>query len=97
MDKFEKREITHETLSKLAKSIEERAYATMSTRRKPRVIVCECGAKILLVPDLGEMAKSIEEHATEHEKREPTEERAEAEHCRIESMLAQKILQAISQ
>ncbi len=95
MDKFEKREVTHETLSKLAKSIEERAYASKGTRRRPRVIVCECGARILLVPDLDEMAKSIEEHATEHERPEPTEERAEAEHCRIETLLAQRVLLAL--
>ncbi len=97
MDEFEKREVTHETLNKLAKSIEERAYASKNTHRRPRVIMCECGAKILLVPDLDEMAKSIEEHAKEHEKREPNEERAEPEHCRIERMLARKVLQAISQ
>ncbi len=96
MDEFEKREVTHETLNKLAKSIEERAYASKNTHRRPRVIMCECGAKILLVPDLDEMAKSIDEHASEHEKREPTGEMGEAEHCRIEELLAQKVLQAVS-
>ncbi len=96
MDEFEKREVTHEAWSSLAKSIEGRAYASKSTHRRPRVIVCECGAKILLVPDMDEMVKCIKEHATEHERREPIKERAETEHFRIEQLLAQKVLQAIS-
>ncbi len=76
--------------------MEERAYATKKTRRKPRVVVCECGARLLLVPDLAEMAKSIEKHAMEHAGRETLPEKAEAEHCRIELFLAQKVLAAVA-
>ncbi len=60
-------------------------------------IVCECGARILLVPDLDEMMRSIEAHSAEHEKLISDPEKAEAEHCRIEGLLAQKILIAIGQ
>ncbi len=96
LDEFETREVTHETLKALARSIEERAYASKNTARKQRVVVCDCGAKILLIPDLGEMGRSIEKHALEHEKRESTQERRETEHRRIELLLTQKVLQALA-
>ncbi len=65
--------------------------------QKLPTIVCECGARILLVPDLNEMMRSIEAHSAEHGKRISDPENAEAEHCRIEELLAQKILIAIGQ
>jgi hypothetical protein len=56
------------------------------------LVVCECGSKILVVPDLGEIVSSIEAHATTHEKNEADPEKAKSEHCRIEELLAQKVL-----
>ncbi len=96
LDEFENREVMHETLNALAKSIEERAYASQNTAKKPRVVVCECGAKILLVPDLNEMGRSIERHALKHQKKESTQEKPETDQCRIELLLAQRVLQAIA-
>ena len=59
------------------------------------LVVCECGFKILVVPDLDEMARSIKSHAVTHEKAESDTEKAEAERCRIEELLAQRVLLAI--
>ena len=57
--------------------------------------VCECGFEILLIPDLDEMARSIEEHAETHGKKEPDPEKAKAEHKRIEEVLVKKVLLSI--
>ena len=59
------------------------------------LIVCECGFKLLVVPDLDEMILSIEAHAVTHEKAETDPEKAEAEYCRIEELLTQKVLISI--
>jgi hypothetical protein len=64
--------------------------------QKLLLVVCECGFKILVVPDLDEMARSIESHAVTHEKGESDREKAEAERCRIEELLAQRVLLAIA-
>lgn len=63
--------------------------------RKLPVVVCECGFKILLVPDLEEMVRSIEAHATIHERSQTDTEKAKAEHSRIEELLTQKVLISI--
>ncbi len=96
MNQFEAREVTHEILSSLVESIEERAYPMQDAEKKPLVIVCECGARILLVPDLNEMGRTIEAHAAEHGRLETFQEKAEAECCRIELMLIQKTLSSIA-
>lgn len=56
------------------------------------LVVCECGFKILVVPDLGEMVSSFETHATTLEKNEADPGKAKSEHCRIDKLLAQKVL-----
>jgi hypothetical protein len=38
------------------------------TRKKMPVFNCPCGIKILIVPDLSEMNKAIENHLVEHKK-----------------------------
>jgi len=60
------------------------------------LVVCECGFKILVVPDLDEMARSIESHALTHERGESDPEKVVAERCRIEELLAQRVLVAIA-
>ncbi len=60
------------------------------------IIVCECGMKTLLIPDLGEMARIIEAHAAMHERNEADSEKAKAENCRIEALLTQKVLASIA-
>jgi hypothetical protein len=64
--------------------------------QKLLLVVCECGFKILVVPDLDEMARSIESHAVTHEKGASDPEKAEAERSRIEELLAQRVLLAIA-
>ena len=56
------------------------------------VIICECGEKILVIPDLEEMARCIETHAATHEKKESDSKKAKAEYCRIEEQLTQKVI-----
>ena len=60
------------------------------------LVVCECGFKLLVIPDLGEMALCIAAHATTHKKAENDSEKAETEYCRIEELLTQKVLVSIN-
>jgi predicted small metal-binding protein len=60
--------------------------------RKLPLVVCECGFKILIVPDLEEMVRSIKAHATTHERSQSDTEEARAEYSRIEEFLTQKVL-----
>ena len=55
-------------------------------------ILCECGEKILVIPDLEEMARCIETHAMIHEKKEADPEKAKAENCRVTEKLTRKII-----
>ncbi len=60
-------------------------------------VVCECGKEILVVPDLLEMERCINEHVATHIKGEPDSAKAQAEYNRIEDILTQKVLIKISQ
>ena len=60
-------------------------------------VVCECAAKILLVPDLEEMARSIVTHAEKHAKKETDPENRDAERLRIEELLTEKVLKLVSE
>jgi len=60
-------------------------------------VVCECGKEILVVPDLLEMVRCIDEHAAIHIKGEPNSAKAQIEYDRIEEMLTQKVLIRIAQ
>ena len=59
-------------------------------------VACECGFKLLVVPDLCEMARSIQAHASTHEKDEADGEKGEAEYSRIEEQLTQRVIIAIT-
>lgn len=61
------------------------------------IITCECGEKILVVPDLLQMERCIEAHATQHKKSETDSKKAGEEHCRIEELLTQKVLNLVAQ
>lgn len=63
--------------------------------RKLPLVICECGFKILIVPDLEEMVRSIKAHATTHESSQTDTKKAKAEHSRIEEFLTQKVLISI--
>jgi hypothetical protein len=59
-------------------------------------VVCECGVKLIINPDLDEMLQTIEEHATIHGNKETNPEKAQAEYCRIEEQLSNKVLIALA-
>lgn len=61
------------------------------------VIVCLCGAEILLIPNVQEMNKAIEAHVLEHTKKLKTAKEAEAEAERIRDDLIIKVLEKASQ
>ncbi len=68
--------------------------------RKPRanlpIVTCECGQTILIIPDLHEMSRCIEKHATKHAQLEANPEKARLEYTRIEEILTRKVLIKLS-
>jgi hypothetical protein len=61
------------------------------------IVVCECGKEILVVPDLLEMERCINEHAATHVNGEHDQLKAQLEYDRIECMLTQKVLIKIAE
>ncbi len=61
------------------------------------VIVCSCGAEILLIPNVQQMNKAIEAHILEHTKKIKSAKEAEAEAERIRDDLIIKVLEKASQ
>jgi hypothetical protein len=61
------------------------------------IIRCECGATILLIPDLNEMVHSIEAHAAVHEKKETDPKKAKTESCRIQDLLLEQVFKIAGQ
>ncbi len=55
-------------------------------------IVCECGKKILVIPDIEEMASCIGLHAKLHGQKVTDPENAKLECNRIDEQLTQKVL-----
>jgi hypothetical protein len=60
-------------------------------------IRCECGAEILILPQVELMGKAIEAHATEHELREPHTAKAKATGERIRNLLIKQVLTKVAQ
>lgn len=61
------------------------------------IIICSCGAEILLIPNVKEMNKAIEAHIEEHTKKINSAKEAEAEAERIRDDLIVKVLEKASQ
>jgi hypothetical protein len=59
------------------------------------IIICECGAQIMLSHNLQETESSIENHIENHKKRETDPEKARKEAERIEDLLIKKIVAAV--
>lgn len=59
-----------------------------------KIIVCECGAEILLMPDVKEMDRAIFNHAEWHASREKDPAKAEAILEQIQSYLIKRVLEA---
>jgi len=56
-------------------------------------IKCECGAEILLLPDLKVMNHAIEVHVSKHREKEKNHNKAEAESKRIENLLINQVFE----
>jgi hypothetical protein len=56
------------------------------------LIRCECGAEILLVPDLRAMNRAVKSHVLEHKKRERTAKKTLTPSIKISRLLSQLTL-----
>ncbi|MCW4019115.1 MAG: hypothetical protein NWF00_10645 [Candidatus Bathyarchaeota archaeon] len=56
------------------------------------IIKCECGAEILLVPDVSLMSHAIDDHVEKHRKLESDPDRAEAVAERVRTFLIKQVL-----
>jgi len=56
-------------------------------------IKCECGAEILLLPDLKVMNHAIEVHVSKHREKEKNADKGEAESRRIQDLLITQVFE----
>jgi|SRR5450756_112948 len=75
----------------------ENADANKHLKERLPIISCECGAEILVVPDLQAMNRAIKTHVAEHRKRERTAQRNVITSSKISQLLSQLTLIKISQ
>lgn len=77
----------------------ENADADKHLKERLPIISCECGAEILVVPDLQAMNRAIKTHVhvAEHRKRERTAQRNVITSSKISQLLSQLTLIKISQ
>lgn len=61
------------------------------------IISCECGAEILVVPDLKAMNRAIKAHAVDHRKNEKTNRNKAITSGKIDQLLGQLTLIKMSQ
>ncbi len=71
---------------KLQRGAADLTMSNITRKDQMPVIKCECGAEILLIPDLGEMSQTIEMHLLQHKT-------AEANH--VEGILLTQIINLI--
>jgi hypothetical protein len=74
----------------------KQADADKDLKERLPVIKCECGAEILLVPDLQAMNRAIKAHVTEHKKKESNVKNIITS-SNISQMLSQLSLRKISE
>ena len=61
------------------------------------LLKCECGAEILLLPDLRLMNHAIEVHVSEHRKKEKDPNKAALEAAHIRDILVEQLLKKASE
>jgi hypothetical protein len=61
------------------------------------VLTCECGAQILLLPDLKVMNHAIEVHIAEHRKKEKDRRKAAVTASHIRQILIEQLLKIASE
>ena len=73
-------------------------YTDKSNRKKDLPIIkCQCGTKILLVPDVKQMSEAIEAHVQEHKERIKNRIGAEKEAELIREDLIMQVLKIASE
>lgn len=72
-------------LLKHKKSLNSRANRSMA------LVKCDCGYKILLIPDLKAMSKAIEDHVLDHLKKSTDEEETESIRVNLISQVLEKV------
>jgi hypothetical protein len=70
----------------------ENADADKHLKERLPLISCECGAEILVVPDLQAMNRAIKTHVAQHRKRERTAARNSITSSKISQLLSQLTL-----
>ena len=75
----------------------ENAVADTHLKEHLSLIKCECGAEILLLPDLQAMNRAIEAHVTEHRKNIRNAERNGITYSDISQLLSRLLLRKISE
>jgi hypothetical protein len=81
---------------KFESQIEEKIYQRLILHRNKcssHSIWCECGAEILLIPDIKEMGRCIESHAEEHRKKEQNPDKGKVAFEYIENFLVKLVLE----
>ena len=81
---------------KFESQIEEKIYRGLTlhgNKYSSNSIWCECGAEILLIPDVKEMGRCIESHAEEHQKKEQNPADGKAVFEYVENFLKRKVLE----
>jgi len=68
----------------------------LDAAKSPQFIVCECGVKILVLPDLRLMGNSIETHAAEHKHMKHGSLSDYLEVVRIENLLIKQLFKIIA-
>jgi hypothetical protein len=81
---------------KFESHIEQKSYQQPTSQRNnysSHSIRCECGAEILLLPDIKEMGRCIESHAEEHRKKEQNPDKGKVAFEYIENFLVKLVLE----
>ena len=83
---------------RIASVLEDRAAdADIHLKEQLSLIKCECGAEILLLPDLQAMNRAIKIHASEHAKKERNAKRKSNTSDKVSQLLSQLSLKRINQ
>jgi hypothetical protein len=83
------------TTTRKAKFNVKREPILKSVKSGDPVITCECGTKILLLPDLTATSQAIENHVAEHQKQDKDLAKATAEAERLRDALIAQALKKI--
>jgi hypothetical protein len=97
--RIEKHQILLPTEPERSAETPESTNANTDKQLKKRLplVNCECGAQILVLPDLQAMNRAIKTHVTEHRKKKGSTKRSTASPSDISQLLSQLSLIRMSQ